>query len=255
MTQPTLATAVDIRHVYTEDTHTITLLILPGGPGPINLTLNLCRHDTSLNTSRPAVTSLIPSQSRVQRSRAFSDAATVPDSQPPEYPLETQDIDAVLITAHSDPLAPLPSPRAMRTFSNATTELDSEPALGPTTSPGGQVTGTQRLSPLAIMGPESEPAESPASKIPDQLATSALLGLGINTPRTSSSDAPESSVPNRTDWPVDSQGLPTTQAMYEMFGVPWPPTMEDGGMSNGWDSESEDGQEDGCVGGHTGTTC
>ncbi|KAH9829978.1 uncharacterized protein C8Q71DRAFT_856188 [Rhodofomes roseus] len=236
MTHVPLATAVDIRHVYSEDTHTITLLILPGGPGPINLTLNLCRHNTTLNTDEHAVTSLIPSQSRIRRNRAFSDTATVPDSEPPEYPLsETQALVTVPIMADSDALAPLPTPCAMRTFSNATTEPDSERAREPITFRGHRVTGTRTLSPVAITGPESEPAASPASKISDQLAPSGSLGLGINPPRASSSDASESSVPNRTDWPLDSQGLPTTQAMYEMFGVPWPPPMEDGGMSDGWD--------------------
>ncbi|KAH9832262.1 uncharacterized protein C8Q71DRAFT_778174 [Rhodofomes roseus] len=230
MSRDTLATAVDIRHVYSEDTHTITLLILPGGPGPINLTLNLCRHNTALNTSRPAVTSRVSSQTHAQRNRAFSDAATVPDSQPPEYPLETQVIDTVPITANPHPLAPQPSPRAMRTSSNATTKSEPERAPGPASTSLGPRVARAHCSPLGPREPEFDLAQSPH---PTEIQPAAQ-------PRAASCDASAESdqQAHTQEWPVDSQGLPTTQAMYAMFGLPWPPVMEDDGEDigeHGWD--------------------
>ncbi|TFY51334.1 hypothetical protein EVJ58_g10624 [Rhodofomes roseus] len=132
----------------------------------------------------------------------------------------------------------------MCTFSNATAEPKLEPTLGRSPSPGpGRQSLMRTLSPLATMEPELEHAESQTSNVQGELIASAVLD--VMPPRASSHSSNEAhSDGEPTNWPQDSQGLPTTQVMYEMFGLPWPPEAqpEDNGKSICWWAGSDEGR-------------
>ncbi|KAH9842959.1 uncharacterized protein C8Q71DRAFT_720353 [Rhodofomes roseus] len=87
MSDDELQPQIDVRQLTSDDVHTVKLLIMARGPGPINLTLKLCNHD---RPGREATTPLAQFNTLQQGSQDDGIGAASGEVPPGGWPVDSQ---------------------------------------------------------------------------------------------------------------------------------------------------------------------